>query len=231
MKKALIITALSFCALLCACGAECLHEYTKWSMDAEEHWIACDLCGRVEYPSTPHEWVVISQESVDGTGVVTSMCAMCGLTTSESTEICREVTNDEWDKALSLQKFDNVTATYYQKDGSDSFNATYYICGERVREEILPNGSSQGEILDISASDGVSYLLSTLAKFTDTFGGFEYDSEMGHYYYERTEQDGSLTTFTFAFEFGRLTELKITADNGAYVSGFSFSDYGSTSAE
>ena len=200
-------------------------------MDAEEHWIACDLCGQVEYPSTPHDWVVVSRENVEGVGVISSICAMCGQTAKENAPIDREVTNEEWDKALSAAKFDNVTAHYFQKDGNESYNAIYYICSDTVKEEILQNGAADVRYTEAALSEGRSYLLSTLSKFIDTFGGFEYDAEKEHYYYERTEQNGTLTSFTFAFEFGRLTELKITADNGDYTSHFLFSDYGSTSAE
>lgn len=232
MKRFISFIILLTLLALPSCEEKCQHMYSKWSMDAEEHWISCDLCGKVEIESQPHDWVVISAENVDGVGVVSSMCRMCGQTATENKEIDRLVTNEEWDSALEKSKFDNVTVGFTQNDGGKLYEAIYRISDGKVREEILKNGvPSLFKITDTESSEGRNYVINTLAPFVDTFGGFEFDGDNGVYFYQRTEDDGSLTSFTFSFEFKRLTYFKATSNDGAYTVELSFSNYGKTLAE
>ena len=45
MKKFISFIILLTLLALPSCEKKCQHMYSKWSMDAEEHWISCDLCG------------------------------------------------------------------------------------------------------------------------------------------------------------------------------------------
>ena len=186
MKKIIALTLLSTFLVFPSCRKECEHLYTKWSMDAERHWIACDLCGHIEIEQAPHDWIIISAENVDGTGVVSSLCKMCGQTSVENTQIDREVTNEEWDSALSVESFKNVTAEFRQKDGGELYHAIYYIDGSQVKEELWENGElSDSQTVEASQSQGKNHLITTLKQYIDTFGGFDFIEADGIYHYQR----------------------------------------------
>ena len=225
MKKIFSIFIL-LALVLVSCGRECPHTYTKWSFDAERHWISCDLCEEVAVKERPHDWYILSAEEADGTGLVHMMCGMCGQLASENRVSDYEVTNEEWDDALSERKFRDVTVTLTENDGGNIYQARYVMKRDIVREEILSDGVPKStKTINADQSEGKKYIISTLTPFIDTFGGFDFDQNSNRYYYERTDEDGSITSFTFGFLFDMLTYFKATSKNGAYSVEFVFSDY------
>ena len=212
--------------LLVSCGKECPHTYTKWSFDAENHWISCDLCKEVAIKERPHDWYILSAEEAEGMGLVHMMCGMCGQLAAENRPLDYEVTNEEWDEALDERNFRDVTVTLTENDRGNVYQARYVMKKDTVTEEILSDGIiKSSKALSSDKSEGKKYIISTLTPFIDTFGGFEFDENQNEYYYERTEEDGSFTSFTFGFLFDMLTYFKATSKSGEYSVEFVFSDY------
>ena len=195
---------------------------TEWEKNELWHWHACvkENC-TVTSGSDVHRWdegEVLTESTQTTVGRKKFTCTVCGATKEEAYVASFRITEEELDRAISRQSFENVTATY--------MISNYEVC------VLVANGKvkySDEHFSDIEADSEVSRygsydferLFSPLA---GKYSSLTYDEKIKAYIYEDEN-----TRITVQFANGRIVFAEIFTDYS--VETLTFSAYGKTTVE
>ncbi len=248
MKKLtslLLITALLLTglALFASCAHECTFE-TTWSHDATNHWHACeDKDCTLVADQAAHTWndgEITTKATQEAAGVKTYTCTVCSETKTESVAFTG-FTRDEWNAAVSADRFENYTMLMTIEGTAPGISITselkYKFTIDKIYMSMTAAGQTNEEIMDEEIDDAIEEMAAELVAMLD-YDDFTYDADAKLYRAKGKIKivfdESEPTDATLGFVNGKPVEMKYTYDtveDGVTIkmnNTIIFSDYGTT---
>ncbi|MBR5250895.1 MAG: hypothetical protein IKV38_02645 [Clostridia bacterium] len=154
------------------------HQHTvsqQWTKDDNHHWHVCQETGCNEiFDKAQHDW----------TGDDAFTCTVCGQTKTQTpTEpsLSGEVTKEQWDLAVVIEKFNNVTKNYgFVQSEMGEVKSEILIAGEKVIKKMLDVGLVVGYAGE-QAQAQKDMVLNLFVGLIADYQNFTYDEQEGVY--------------------------------------------------
>lgn len=235
MKRKILSYVLAFCFLipcaiaLTACGA---HEHdfsSKWESNSTHHWHVCtgEDCEEKESEGE-HEWgegVITTEPTETSNGVKTYTCAVCGYERTETLTYLelKQVTKEQWQSALSFERFNSYTTTT-KVPGNSNYITIIKCDGAKVYTHQIgyPSDASSTQVSEdfynkVELEGAVKYYY-----YTKLYGSWTC-SEISSAFYEQVVPGTVLSLFQYE-------QFSFNAHKGTYDSITSFDAFGIDSA-
>jgi hypothetical protein len=219
MKK--IITFLLACVMIFACGmvVACdtshTHDFSAdWSSDATYHWHACKVSGCSEKADLAQHDTLGENQS----------CSVCGRANGTEEIIGSEVNKDQWDVAVAIEKFSNVTITYSYTTQMGYTESEMLVTSDKVYRKNSNPSMSVGYIGEMAQQQKDS-VLGLFIHMITKYESFTFNAEDGTY--DSTEE----ITYTSSVEGGMSVVEKMSNAKIKFNSDYTIASLDCTLAE